>query len=98
DDGLPSGTVKVPDGRPSSVAEPFSVKAAGIETAPPGPAFTTGGWLIGIGFTTSVTSEEGVNSVSLAVRRRTYVPIALIVACVIAVFGELKPTEAGPEI
>jgi hypothetical protein len=54
-------------GRPSSLAEPASVAAAGIVTSRSGPASAVGAWFPAL--TTTVTSSEAVSVESSAVSR-----------------------------
>src|SRR5688572_3454862 len=68
-------------GRPSSVAVPTSDAGAGSDTVWSEPAFTVGAVLTG-GDTVTTMSSEVDNTLSFAVRRRTYVPAAEKVAVV----------------
>ncbi len=59
-------------GRPSSVAVPTRLAAAGRAMVWSAPAFTTGAWLVGdAGLTVTLMSSVAVRALSLAVRRRT---------------------------
>src|SRR6476646_7085577 len=89
--------VKVPLGRPSSVTVPVRVAVVFGTLMVEGDALTLtfGGWLIG-GFTTAVTSALLMSCVSVAVKRRTYVPGTVKMPNVEGLVGLVNPTVAGP--
>jgi hypothetical protein len=86
--------VKVePKGRPSSVADPFSVAEFGKVIVCEGPALTTGGWFCGVRITVTVALLESCES--LADSWNTYVPTTVRVTFVTGAVG-LAMIAVGP--
>ena len=86
-----------PVGKPSSVTVPASVAPAGNVIVWFAPVVTIGATLVGsAGFTVTVVSANAVSAVSLAVKRKTYVPATLNVAIVAGLAAFTKVTVPGP--
>src|SRR5579885_2040462 len=80
-------------GKPSSLTEPDRPKLWPTEATAFEPALTTGGWLP---LTTTVSSSNEASSVSVAVRRNTYVPAWLNETVVTGLVGFANVTSPGP--
>src|SRR5512132_4587350 len=81
-------------GRPSSVTVPSRVAEAGSVIVSSAPALTTGAWFCGM--TVIVTSSLALSALSLAVKRRTYVPETEKLAVVSTALALPKVTVPGP--